>query len=202
MEHNQKEVLHCYRSIQKFAFYLACAECTLYCDHKPLAPFFTTGMSSPVLDRWALELQQCNIKYQCIKGKWNVVADTISRLRTLALYKDNDNEDEPSIIDDIVENIIEEVNSADSTSKKPTYNVGKLNLEVLKKEQQQDKFCKGKVRDMKKKPDPNFLLDHNRIRRKVIKLKYTTCNSCPKTVDICYHYRIPQCQRTPKISAE
>ena len=54
-----------------------------------------------------------------------------------------------------------------------TYNVGKLNLVELKKEQQQDRLCKGKVRD-EKKPDPNFLLDHNSILRKVIKLKYTT----------------------------
>ena len=51
--------------------------------------------------------------------------------------------------------------------------MGKLNLEVLKKEQQWGKFCEGKVRDMKKKPDLNFLLDHNSFLRKVIKLKYT-----------------------------
>ena len=64
----------------------------LYCDHKPLAPFFTTGMSSPVLDRWALELQQFNIKFQHIQGKKNVVAGAISWLRTLGLYQDIDNE--------------------------------------------------------------------------------------------------------------
>ena len=160
-------------SIQKFAFYLAGTKCTLYCDHKPLAPFFMTDMSSPVLDRWALELQQFDIKFQHSQGKQNVVANTISRLRTLDLYKDNDNEDEPSTVDDIVKNVIEEINSADSAPNKLTYNVGKLNLEVLKKEQQWDRFCKSKVRDMKKKSDPNFQLDHNSILRKVIKLKYT-----------------------------
>ena len=31
----------------------------------------------------------------------------------------------------------------------------------------------GKVMDMKKKPDPNFLLDHNSILRKAIQLRYT-----------------------------
>ena len=89
------------------------------------------------------------------------------------MYKDNDNEDEPSTIDDVVENIIEEVHSVTLIPPNPTCNVGKLNLEVLKKEQQWDRFCKRKVRDMKKKPDPNFLLDHNIILRKEIKLKYT-----------------------------
>ena len=50
--------------------------------------------------------------------------------------------------------------------------MGKLNLQVLKKEQQWDKVCKGKVRDLINKPDPNFPLDHNSILRKLIKLKY------------------------------
>ena len=92
----QKEYYTVYWSIQKFAFYLSGANCTLYCDHKPLAPFFTMGMSSPVLDRWALELQQFNIRFQYIQSKKNVVADAISQLRTLGLYQDNGNEDVPS----------------------------------------------------------------------------------------------------------
>ena len=168
----QKECYAVYRSIQKFAFYLAGMKCTLSCDHKPLAPFFTTGMSSPVLDRWGLKLQQFDIKFWHIQGKRNVVADGISRLRTLGLYQDNNNEDIPSSIEDVVENIIEEVHSADTATKKSTYNVGKHNLEVLRKEQQWDWFCKSKVRDIKKKPNHNFLLDHYSILRKVTKLKY------------------------------
>ena len=63
-----------------------------YCNHKPLVPFSTTGMSSLVLDMWVLELQQYNIKFQHIQGKKNVVADAISQLRILGLYQDNDNE--------------------------------------------------------------------------------------------------------------
>ena len=50
----------------------------LYSDHKPMAPFFTTGMSCPILDRWALELQQLNAKFQHIQGKRNMVADAIN----------------------------------------------------------------------------------------------------------------------------
>ena len=120
-----------------------------------------------------MKLQQFDINFQHIQGKQNVVADAIYRLTTLGLYRDNDNKDEPSTFDDVGENIIEKINSVDSAPKKLTYNVGKLNLEVLKREQQWDKFCKGKVRDMKKKPDPKFLFDHSSIQRKVIKLKYT-----------------------------
>ena len=71
-------------------------------------------------DRWALELQQFDINFQHIQDKRNVVADAILRLRTLGLYEDNDSEDVPSTIEDVVKNIIDVVHSADTTPKKPT----------------------------------------------------------------------------------
>ena len=86
----QKVCYAVYQSFQKFAFYLAGMECMLYCDHKPLELFFTTSMPSPMLDRWALELQQFNIKCQYIQGKRNIVADAISQLRTIDLYQEKD----------------------------------------------------------------------------------------------------------------
>ena len=39
------------------------------------------------MDRWALELQQINIKFQHIAGKENVV-DAISYLKTANLYEE------------------------------------------------------------------------------------------------------------------
>ena len=86
----------------KILLFILQAQCTLYCDHKPLAPFFMTGMSSPVLDRWALELQQFNIKFQHSQGKRNVVDDAVSQLRTLGLYQENDNEDVPLTTGDVI----------------------------------------------------------------------------------------------------
>ena len=52
----QKECYAVYQSIQKFSLYLAGTKCTHYCDHKQLALFFTTGMSSPLLNHWSLDL--------------------------------------------------------------------------------------------------------------------------------------------------
>ena len=112
-------------------------------------------------------------KFQHIEGEKNVVADAISRLQTLGLYQDNDNEDIPAMIEVVVKNTTEEIQSTGTAPSKPAYNVGKLNLEVLRKEQQWDQFCKNKVKDMKKIPDPNFLLYSNSILRNVVKLKYT-----------------------------
>ena len=74
----QKKCCAVYQPIQKVAFYLAGTKCKLYCDNKPLALFFTTVISSPVLDSCALELQQFAIKFQHIQGKKNVVANAIS----------------------------------------------------------------------------------------------------------------------------
>ena len=106
----QKECYAVYQSIQQFSFYLADTKCTLYCYHKLLALFFTTGMSSPVLNCWALELQQFDIQFKHISGK-NVVADTISWLRTLGLYQDNGNDNIATTDADLAENIIEEAHT-------------------------------------------------------------------------------------------
>ena len=102
-----------------------------------------------------------------------MIATAISRLRTLGLYQDNNNDDVPITTEDIVKNIIKEVHCTDIVPRTPTYNIGKLNLDVLRKEQQWDQFCKNKVKEIKKKPDPNFLLEDNSILWKVVKRKYT-----------------------------
>ena len=44
-----------------------------------------------------------------MQGKRNVVANAISRLRTLDLYQDNGNDDLATTDNDVVNNIIEEV---------------------------------------------------------------------------------------------
>ena len=87
LEYNTERML-CSLQIHTKAFiFQTGAECTLYCDHKPLAPFLTTGMLSHVLDRWVLELQQFNIKYNHTVGKKTVLADMTSRLKALNLYE-------------------------------------------------------------------------------------------------------------------
>ena len=137
----QKECHTLYRSIQKFSFYLAGTKYILYCDHKPLAPFFIMGMSSPVLDGWALELQQFDIWFEPISGKKNMVAITISRLRALGLYQENGNTDLAKRDNNIVDNIVEEVHAIEWIPNFATSKMEKLNLVVLKEAQWQDTFC-------------------------------------------------------------
>ena len=104
-------------------------KCILYCDHKLLAQFFTMGMSSPVLDHLALELQQFDLWFKYISGKKNVVANASSRLRTPGLYQDNGNTDMAIIDDNIVDNIVEEVHDIEWIPNSATYKMEKLNLE-------------------------------------------------------------------------
>ena len=60
----------------------------LRCDHKPLEPFPSRGMKIARLERWAMLLQVYDIKFIHIKGKYNILADTISRLCTIDIYED------------------------------------------------------------------------------------------------------------------
>ena len=151
----QKECYAVYKSVQKFAFYLTGTDFTLYCDHKPLTPFFTTEMSSHVLDWWTLELQQFNLMFEYILGKKNMVADVISRLRTFGLYQDNNNEDVQLSLKDAIKYIREEIHSFESTPKIPGYTkIDKLNVDLLRKEQLHARFCKKKVKEIKQNPTP------------------------------------------------
>ena len=54
----------------------------------------------------------------------------------LACIRDNDNEDMPSTLEGVVKNIIEEIQSVGTASRKLAYNTGKLNLDIIRKEQQ------------------------------------------------------------------
>ena len=46
------------------------------------------GMKSKTMERWALELQQYNVKFIHVAGKENVVADAISCLKSANLYEE------------------------------------------------------------------------------------------------------------------
>ena len=130
-------------------------------------------MSNPVLDHWALELHQFDIQFKHILGKKNVVPDTISRLRTLGLYQDNGNDDIATTDNDMVEKCCKEVHAIKWVANSAGYNMGKLNLDVLREEQWQDTFCIEKVKALRMKQDNSFMLDDNSILWKMVRLRYT-----------------------------
>ena len=83
-----KEAFAVYQSVLKVNLYLRRAEWILHCDHKPLKPFLSKGVKLSYLNRWSMELAEYNITFVHIKGKNNVCADVISRLKMLDIYKE------------------------------------------------------------------------------------------------------------------
>ena len=131
-------------------------------------------MSSHILGQWALEPQQFNMKFEHTQGKKNMVADVILRLRMYGLYQDTNGEEVQLSLEDAVKNILEEIHNIDSGPTTTAYTkTDKLNLDLLQKEQWQDSFCKRKLKEIKVKPDPGFILDENSILRKAVKLRYS-----------------------------
>ena len=159
-----------YKSINKFSFYLTGADCTLYCDHKPLPPFLTTDMKNKTMDRWALKLQQYNIKFQHVAGKENIVADAILHLKTANLYegpKDHEMSKTLESIDDVMGILIFEIHSyCPCTTNIPT------NLDSLIKQQRTDKFCRNKVKQLHRHKQTHFKLDDKGVLRKTVDLHH------------------------------
>ena len=106
-----------------------------------------TGMKSQTMDRWALQLQQYNVKYEHIAGKKNVVADAISCLEAANLYEEPEDHKmfkTPESMDDIMENLVLEVYPHQSST---SINIP-FNLDSLVAQQKTDKFCKNKVKSI------------------------------------------------------
>ena len=83
----EKEAYAVLKSVQRFGYYLRGTKCTLQCNQKPLEPFLTRGMKIAKLDGWAMLLQEYDITFVHIRGKDNILADAISRLCTINVYK-------------------------------------------------------------------------------------------------------------------
>ena len=78
----EKEALALLTSLQHFEVYVGSSSepTVVYSDHNPLT--FVTIMKgkNQRLLRWCLSLQEYNITIKHIKGKDNIVADTLSRM--------------------------------------------------------------------------------------------------------------------------
>ena len=75
-----KEAYAIYLSVKKLAFYITDADITLRSDHLPLKRFLLKNTLNDKVNNWAFELETYKIKFEHIKGKLNVLADTISRI--------------------------------------------------------------------------------------------------------------------------
>jgi RNase H-like domain found in reverse transcriptase len=68
------------RSLRKFRNWIFGADVTVYSDHNPLLYVTECASKSAKLMRWALALQEFNVKFKYKPGKATVAADYLSRL--------------------------------------------------------------------------------------------------------------------------
>ena len=77
----EKEAYAVVQALKQLRPYLWNAQYTTYTDHKPLCSLFTKEMNNTKIQRWAVLLAEydCKIKYH--KGRLNIRADMLSRIR-------------------------------------------------------------------------------------------------------------------------
>ena len=71
-------VIHCLKQLR---CYLLGASYRCYTDHKPLMSLFTKDMKNTRIQRWAVLMAEYNCKVEYRKGKLNVRADMLSRIK-------------------------------------------------------------------------------------------------------------------------
>ena len=72
-----KEAYSIYLSVKKLAFDIMDADITLRSDHLPLRKFLQKNTLNDKVNNWAVKLKMYKIKFVHIKGKSNVLADTL-----------------------------------------------------------------------------------------------------------------------------
>ena len=76
---SEMEGLAVVEAIRHFEIYLFGNEFTVVTDHKALTHLFSSTVLNAKLWRWALYLQQFSIVFRFLPGRFNVVADCLSR---------------------------------------------------------------------------------------------------------------------------
>ncbi len=76
-----KEAYAIIYALKKLRPYLQGAEFTIFTDHKPLRSLFSCEMKNSMLQRWAMQISEFAPRIEYRKGRHNVRADMLSRIR-------------------------------------------------------------------------------------------------------------------------
>ncbi len=74
-----KEALAVVLTCRRFNHFIWGSVFTIVTDHQPLTSIFKQKTKSPRINRWVQEMKELQYKIESIKGKRNLVADSLSR---------------------------------------------------------------------------------------------------------------------------
>ena len=152
-----KEAYAIYLSVKKLAFYITDVDITLRSDHLPLKRFLQKNTLNNKVNNWAVELETYRIKFVHIKGKSNVLADTLSRLISI----DPDVKLEPELegyefrqycfeelpkassytVNEIITGQVIEAHNVDTTEPITTYSIPLPNLKIHELQEGDERIC-------------------------------------------------------------
>ena len=152
-----KETYAIYLSVKKLAFYIMDADFTLRSDHLPLKEFLQKNTLNDKVNNWAVELETYRIKFVHIKGKSNVLANTLSRLISI----DPDVKLEPELeghefrqycfeelpkassytVNEIITGTVIEAHDADITEPVTTYSIPLPSFKICELQESDEKLC-------------------------------------------------------------
>ena len=181
-----KEAYAIYLSIKKMSFYIRDADITLRSDHLPRKCFLLKNTLNAKIGNWAVELETNRIKFVQIKGKSNILADTLSRLINI----DPDVKLDPELvgyesghlcfeefpkassytINEVIANKVVEAHDADIDETVTTYTIPLLSSKIPQMQESDEKLChlhphikKGHLADSGYFIDPEVGLQQHRI---------------------------------------
>ena len=131
----------------------------LHCDHKPLEPFLSKGFKIPKINRWSLGLTDYSITFIYIKGKHNILADAISRLKILNIYKE--------LLGYLQVQVVN--NTQYVVTKVCVTSMHTVGTDILWSEQKWDKMCKkqaSQIHHSKKNSSKSFTLSADGVLQK------------------------------------
>ena len=122
------------------------------------------------LDSWVMLFQEYDITFVHIRGKDNILADTVSRLHTIDVYENAlENKHHHSLgtqDETLASHKTKQKQQLDSATPPLLLNMNTTTLQNL---QQQDQFCKNKVRELHTNVNDVFYLNTDGIlKQKVI----------------------------------
>ena len=148
----EKECFAIIYCLTKLRQYLLGADVTVYTDHAPLRSLFTAEMKNTRVQRWAILLDEYQVKIKYMRGQLNCRADFLSRLRVKPTSEEIKQSNE------IV--AIEQGHDRDTRTYKDIIYDNDIDMEQLQADDEHCKRCITQLQNDNEKYTNDYILDN------------------------------------------